>query len=357
MADEKSKGVNIMDRVGIFFGGKSTEHEVSCMSAAAVARAIDKEKHELVFIGIDKEGNWYRFQGSPDEIEDGSWKETAEPFDIGTLKDTIDFALPILHGAYGEDGKIQGLFEMFGLPYAGCGVLGSALAMDKEAAKQVFLAEGVPTCEFINVTSYELKDGMDEIIKICEEEFQYPMFVKPVNLGSSVGISKVRTSEELKAGLENAAKYDKRIIVERGIDGREVETGVIGNEVPLVTGVGEIIAANDFYDYEAKYSDDVGTVINVPADLPDETVQAIRQIAAKAYKALDCEGFSRVDFMVENGTGNIYLNEINTIPGFTKYSMFPMLWKEAGVGFTELIERIVDYGYERYNAKNNREAV
>ena len=347
-----------MDRIGVFFGGKSTEHEVSCISAAAVINAIDKEKHELVYIGINKDGKWFRYDGPVGNIADGSWEKTAEPMNIGDLPALIDFALPILHGANGEDGRIQGLFEMLGIPYAGCGVLGSALAMDKEAAKLCFLAEGVPTVEFVSTTADEIKADPDPVIKTCEEEFKYPMFVKPVNLGSSVGISKVRNTEELWAGLKEAAKYDKRIIIERGIDGREVECGVIGNETPLVTGIGEIVAANDFYDYEAKYSGTAGTVVTVPAEnVPDETVQQIRAIAAKAYKVLDCEGFSRVDFMIENGTGNIYLNEINTIPGFTQYSMFPTLWKVAGVPFTELIERIVGYGYERYNAENNRETV
>lgn len=347
-----------MDRIGVFFGGKSTEHEVSCISAAAVIGAIDKEKHDLVYIGINKEGKWFRYDGPVDNIADGSWEKTAEPMNMGDLPDMIDFALPIMHGAYGEDGKIQGVFEMLGIPYAGCGVLGSALAMDKEAAKLCFITEGVPTVEFLNTTADVIKDDPEPFIKDCEEELPYPMFVKPVNLGSSVGISKVRNTEELRAGLKEAARFDKRIIVERGIDGREVECGIIGNETPLVTGIGEIVAANDFYDYEAKYSGTAGTVVTVPAqNVPDETVQQIRAIAAKAYKVLDCEGFARVDFMIENGTGNIYLNEINTIPGFTKYSMFPTLWKEAGVNFTELIERIVGYGYERYNAENNRETV
>ncbi len=347
-----------MDRIGVFFGGKSTEHEVSCVSAAAVINAIDKEKHELVYIGINKKGEWFRYDGPVEDIENGSWEQTAEPMKIGDLKELVDFALPIMHGAYGEDGKLQGVFEMLDIPYAGCGVLGSALAMDKEAAKLCFLAEGVPTVEFLNTTADQINQDPEPFIKDCEEELPYPMFVKPVNLGSSVGISKVRNTEELRAGLKEAARYDRRIIVERGIDGREVECGVIGNETPLVTGIGEIVAANDFYDYEAKYTDGVGTVVTVPAEnVPDETVQQIRAIAAKAYQVLDCEGFARVDFMIENGTGNIYLNEINTIPGFTRFSMFPTLWKEAGVPFTELIERIVDYGYERYNAKNNRETV
>ncbi len=347
-----------MDRVGVFFGGRSTEHEVSCISAAAVIRALDKEKHELVYIGISNEGKWFRFEGPVDNIEDGSWEQTAEPMNIGDLPDMIDFALPIMHGAYGEDGKLQGLFEMLDIPYAGCGVLGSALAMDKEAAKLCFLAEGVPTCEFISTTADELERDPEPVIKTCEEEFTYPMFVKPVNLGSSVGISKVRNTEELRTGLREAARYDRRIIIERGVDCREVECGVIGNETPLVTGIGEITAAHDFYDYEAKYSDGVGTVVTVPAEnVPDETVQQIRAIAARAYQVLDCEGFARVDFMIENGTGNIYVNEINTIPGFTSHSMFPTLWKAAGVSFTELMERIMGYGYERYNAKDNRQTV
>ena len=347
-----------MDRIGVFFGGKSTEHEVSCVSATAVINAIDKEKHELVYIGINKEGKWFRYDGPVENIADGSGEKTAEPMNMGDLPELIDFALPIMHGAYGEDGKLQGVFEMLDIPYAGCGVLGSALAMDKEAAKLCFITEGVPTVEFLNTTADQINKDPEPFIKDCEEELPYPMFVKPVNLGSSVGISKVRNTEELRAGLKEAARFDKRIIVERGIDGREVECGIIGNEEPLVTGIGEIVAANDFYDYEAKYSDNVGTVVTVPAEnVPDETVQQIRAIAARAYKVLDCEGFARVDFMIENGTGNIYLNEINTIPGFTRFSMFPTLWKAAGVPFTELIERIVGYGYERYNAKNNRETV
>ena len=347
-----------MDRIGVFFGGKSTEHEVSCISATAVIKAIDKDKHDLVYIGINKKGKWFRYDGPVDNIADGSCEQTAEPLTMGDLLDLIDFALPIMHGAYGEDGKLQGVFEMLDIPYAGCGVLGSALAMDKEAAKLCFLAEGVPTVEFVNTTAEEIKKDPEPVIKICEEEFDYPMFVKPVNLGSSVGISKVRDTDQLRQGLGEAARYDKRIIIERGIDGREVECGVIGNETPLVTGIGEIEAGNDFYDYEAKYSGNVGTVVTVPAkNVPDETVQQIRAIAARAYKVIDCEGFARVDFMIENATGNIYLNEINTIPGFTQYSMFPTLWQEAGVSFTELIERIVGYGYERYNAKNNRLSV
>ena len=346
-----------MDKIGIIFGGRSTEHEISRLSAAAVINAADKSKHELVYIGIDRGGDWFTYDGPVENIADGSWEETAEPLDFNKLPDMIDFAYPVLHGAYGEDGRIQGLFEMMDIPYAGSGVLGSALAMDKMAAKQVFTAAGILNTEYVPVYGEEVAADVDAVAKRCEENLPYPMFVKPVNLGSSVGISKVENTEELKKGLEFASEYDRRIIVERGLDARELETGVIGNDQPIASGVGEIRSGDEFYDYEAKYSDDAGTVIDVPADIPDEIRETIRTEAVKAYKALDCAGLSRVDFMLEKSTGKVYLNEINTLPGCTKYSMFPMLWNEEGVSFTELIERIIEYGYERYNSKNNRKAV
>lgn len=346
-----------MDRIGVIFGGRSTEHEVSRASAATVINAIDKEKHELVFLGIDRKGNWYTFDGTTEEIEDGSWEKTAKPLDFNKLPEMIDFAVPVLHGAYGEDGRLQGMLEMLDIPYAGSGVLGSSLAMDKMAAKMVFEAAGIPVVEYVSVYGEEVASDVNAVAAKCEEKLPYPMFVKPVNLGSSVGISKVRNTEELIKGLEFAAEYDRRIIVEKGIDGRELECGVIGNDRPEAAGVGEIKAADDFYDYKAKYTDDAGTVIDVPADIPDVLREKIRETAKKAFLSLDCAGLSRVDFLYENSTGSIYVNEINTLPGFTRFSMFPMLWKEAGVPPTELIERIINYGYERYNSKNNRKAV
>ena len=343
-----------MDRLGIIFGGKSGEHEVSLLSAKAVIDAFKDSDHDLVLIGITKEGKWKTYEGPTENIADGTWEETAEDFPLHELGEIIDFAFPVLHGPYGEDGTIQGLFEMMDIPYAGCGVLASALCMDKVAAKMIFEREGLPSCGYELVHGEDLKDGMDEVLDRLEKELPYPMFVKPSNMGSSVGISKARTREQLRSGLITAAQYDRRIIVEEGLDCREIETGVVGNYYPEAAAVGEIIQKQDFYDYEAKYSDGAGTELSIPASLPEETYEKIRELAVRAYKIMDCSGFSRVDFFVERNSGKIYLNEINTIPGFTKYSMFPTLWKEAGVKFTELVERIVELGYERYYAKNHR---
>lgn len=343
-----------MDRLGIIFGGKSGEHEVSLLSAKAVIDAFKDSEHQLVLIGITKDGKWKMYEGPTENIADGSWEETAEDFPVHELGEVIDFAFPVLHGPYGEDGTIQGLFEMMDVPYAGCGVLSSALCMDKVAAKMIFEREGLPSCRYELVYGEELKDQTEEVLDRLEKKLPYPMFVKPSNMGSSVGISKARTREQLRKGLYDAAKYDRRIIVEEGLSCREIETGVIGNYFPKAAAVGEIIQKQDFYDYEAKYTDDAGTELSIPASLSEETYEEIRNLAVRAYKIMDCSGFSRVDFFVEKETGKIYLNEINTIPGFTRYSMFPSLWKEAGVNFTELVERIVELGYERYYAKNHR---
>lgn len=323
------------------------------LSATSVIKAIDRNIHDVVCIGITRENEFRLYEGNIDNIADGSWEKESQAIDIGKLPEMIDFALPILHGAYGEDGTIQGLFEMLNLPYAGSGVLGSSLAMDKVAAKQVFVANKIPTCDYKLVYAEEVSQNALAVAKSCET-LPYPMFVKPANMGSSKGISKVRTTEELVRALELAAGFDRRIIVEEGINCREVETGVIGNARPEAARVGEIVAKADFYDYDAKYSDDAGTMIIVPADIPKDMEESIRKIAIDAYLALDCAGFARVDFLVDKETGTVYVSEINTIPGFTKYSMFPLLWQERGVSFGELVERIVNYGYERYNVKNNR---
>ena len=343
-----------MDRVAVIFGGRSTEHAISLISAEAVINAIDRSKHQIVMIGITLEGEWKLYNGPIELISSGKWEEQAVDLPIDRLPDVADFCFPVLHGVTGEDGTIQGLFEMMDMPYAGCGVLGSALAMDKVAAKMVFKANGIPTPDFKLVRSSDVKEHAGWEAVLCENHLDYPMFVKPANAGSSVGISKVRNRDELIDGLYEAARYDSRIIVEHGIDAREVETGVIGNEVPHVSVVGEIRATHEFYDFEAKYSDNAGTQIIIPANLKEKHVDEIKEIAANTYRALDLAGFARIDFLLEHGTGKVLVNEVNTIPGFTKYSMFPMLWKQAGVSFTELTERIMEYGYERYNAKNNR---
>ncbi|WP_303857824.1 D-alanine--D-alanine ligase family protein [Aminicella lysinilytica] len=343
-----------MDRIGIFFGGKSNEYEISLLSASAAMRAIDRNKHQVVSIGITRQGDWKLYEGDIDNIADDSWEKSARDISIGDIKDMMDFAFPVLHGPYGEDGKIQGVFETLDIPYAGCGVLSSALCMDKASAKEVFVANHVPTGDYVLIFAEEVAADVAKAAGRADDSLPYPMFVKPANMGSSVGISKVRNIEQLQDALKVAARYDRRIIVEEGIDCREVEVGIMGNSDPQVSGVGEIMAKNDFYDYEAKYSDDAGTEIIIPAQLPEAITGRIRKVARDAYKALDCEGFARIDFLVEKETGKVYVSEINTIPGFTKFSMFPSLWQERGVDFSETIERIIGYGYERYNAKNNR---
>jgi len=352
-----------MIRLGILFGGRSGEHEISLMSATSVIKAIDKEKFTLVLIGITKEGNWLLYDGPVEKIEDGSWQQVAEAalaqnpekyelIVLGSggksLKDRIDFALPVLHGPYGEDGTIQGLFEMADIPYGGCGVLGSAAAMDKVLAKEVFAKESLPICRHLNLYKEEALSNLDRTIDRVEKFLPYPIFVKPANMGSSVGINKAKNGEELKAAIKKAAKYDRRLLLEEGLDCREIETGILGNHNPAAAAVGEILPSEEFYSYTAKYFDGGQSKMCIPADIPAEIAEEIKSIAIEAYQLLDCTGFARVDFFLERGTNKIYLNEINTIPGFTKYSMFPLLWAEVGVSYPELIERIIALGFERY---------
>lgn len=354
---ERSKFPVEKNRIGVIFGGKSGEHEVSLMSAKAVIKAINNEKHDVVMIGIDRDGRWLLYKGDVDGIVTDLWEENSEPIDIGKIKELIDFALPIVHGTYGEDGTIQGLFEMLDVPYAGCGVLSSSMCMDKVVAKDLFVKYGIPTCDYMMVTREELDSDMDAAVDRIWEYFDGHVFVKPSNMGSSVGISKASDRESLRKALAEAAKFDRRIIVEEAVDAREVETAVIGNNVPQIGSVGEIIAGSDFYDYHAKYTDDSGSRLVIPAPISPEAEKKIRELAVRAYKAMDCTGFARVDFFVDRETEDVLINEINTIPGFTKYSMFPLLWKDAGIEFSDLIEKIVEFGYERYNDKNNRQTV
>ncbi|MBQ9931514.1 MAG: D-alanine--D-alanine ligase [Firmicutes bacterium] len=361
-----------MKRVGIIFGGRSGEHEVSLLSAASVLKALDREKFIPVKIGITRKGTWLLYDGPEEKIEDGSWETLAkaslaadpEKYGISVvsaggkgLKDLIDFALPILHGTYGEDGTIQGLLEMADVPYGGCGITGSALAMDKILAKTIFEKLGLPQVPYRAVMAEDLKtpegEWKEDIFPPLEE-LGYPLFVKPANLGSSVGISKVRNRDQLKRALAAAAEYDRRIVVEKGLEVRELETALLGNHEVKAAVVGEVISGADFYDYEAKYINGDDAVLQIPAEVPEAISEEIRRIAVDAYKALDCAGFARADFFLEKNTGKIYINEINTIPGFTRFSMFPRLWKGAGLEYSVLIERIVELGYERYHAKNRR---
>jgi D-alanine-D-alanine ligase len=327
------------------------------MSAASVINALGSGKYDIILIGITKRGEWKLFEGDADSIESGEWEKKATPFVIDSLKKEIDFAFPVLHGPYGEDGTIQGLFEILDIPYAGCGVLASSLAMDKIAAKEIFSLKGLPVCKYIMAMAEEIA-GKSDIAAVKIEEYfsgKYPLFTKPANMGSSVGISKVKCKDDIADALFVAAKYDRRIIIEEGIDGREFETAILGNTAVSAAVVGEIMPSAEFYDYHSKYLDGGKSRVTAPADIPHELSERIRTIAVKAYEALDCAGFARVDFLADRHTGEVYLSELNTIPGFTKYSMFPLLWQASGVVYAELLERIVDLGYERYHAKNNRQ--
>lgn len=360
-------------RLGIIFGGRSGEHEISLLSAASVIRTVKRIKgtpYEVVAIGITKEGKWLIYEGPEENIEDGSWERMGEdalkrnPEKYGfcvlgsggkSIKDIVDFALPILHGPYGEDGTIQGLFEMVGIPYGGSGVTGSALAMDKLAAKGLFDAAGIPQVEYRSVMEEDLYgDALERVIAEIEEDFTYPLFVKPANMGSSVGISKASNRQEFIDALKIAAKYDRRLVVERGIDARELEIAVLGNYDPKVSVIGEIVPSEEFYDYKAKYLDGGKSNLCVPADISREIEEKLQKMAINAYKLLDCAGFARVDFFMDKKTNELFVNEINSIPGFTRFSMFPRLWEEAGVSYSEQIERIIELGYERYNVKNHR---
>lgn len=350
-----------MIKLGIIFGGQSGEHDVSLMSASSIIHAINREKYEVIMIGITREGEWLLYDGPIDMIESGDWEDYAklrlladsEKYDLTilssklSLKDKVDIVFPVLHGPMGEDGTIQGLLEMMGVPYVGCGVLASSMAMDKGISKKIFEAEDLPICQYSLFMKEKIQDNLMVVIHEIEEIYNYPVFVKPANMGSSVGISKAKDQESLKEALSVAIQHDRRVIVEEYISCREVETAVIGNAVPVAAAVGEIIPSKEFYDYEAKYCDDGASEMIIPAQIPQDIAAEIKKIAIKAYQALDCRGCSRVDFFLEKETNRIFINEINTMPGFTKYSMFPALWKEAGLNYQDLIDRLVGYALEK----------
>jgi D-alanine-D-alanine ligase len=353
-----------MIKLGIIFGGKSGEHEISILSAASVLGAIDRTKYDPVPIGINKEGRWFLVEeglesiGTLDDprvkslIPDGKG-DLRRAIDPGSLPALLDFALPVLHGPYGEDGKIQGLFEMLDLPYGGCGVTASAVAMDKIFTRELWARAGLPVCRHTSLRKRAYAANPAGERERVERELGYPIFVKPANLGSSVGVGKASGADALERAIERAFLYDDRLILEEGVDCRELEIGVLGNEEPAVSAVGEIVPESEFYDYDAKYRSNA-TKLFIPADIPVETAATIGALARRAYAALNADGFARIDFFLDRKTGAILLNEINTIPGFTAYSMFPSLWRETGLAYEVLIERIIGLGYERYHAENNR---
>ena len=322
-------------RLGVIYGGKSGEHEVSIMSADSVINAIDTEKYDITRIFISKEG-WWTIAGQP-----------LNPWD---LRSYIDFALPILHGPNGEDGTVQGLLKLAGMPYGGCDVLGCSVTMDKIVAKKVFAAEGLRQAPYIAFTD---ADPVEDVIERACSELRFPMFVKPSNMGSSVGITKAHDRDELKDAIALAAKYDSRLLIEQGIDAREIESAVMGNNVLVCGEVGEIVPGAEFYDYNDKYFDGNSQLL-IPAPITEAQKKEVLNVAKRAYKACGCSGFSRVDFLMDKATGEIYINEINAIPGFTKISMFPRLMMAAGMKYPEIIDRIVELGYERHHAEDHR---
>lgn len=354
-------------KVLVLFGGKSGEHEISLISASSIIRNIPKDKYDLYTIGITKEGRWLYFDGSPDEIEDGSWERNSKPailppdpsFKGFFLLDNpgklfpVDLVFPVLHGPMGEDGTIQGLLEMSMLPYVGCGVLSSSLAMDKLMAKALFASENISQGEYLGLRRQDIIDDLYNQIHRIEDSFSYPIFIKPANMGSSVGISKARSSEELEKALYLACEYDERIIAEEFIDGREIECAVLGNDKPKASILGEILPSKDFYDYEAKYEDGDKSKLIIPADLDDDKMEEIKEMALLAYSLLDCRGLARVDFFLEKNTQRVLINEINTMPGFTNISMYPKLWEASGIAYDDLIDRLIELALERYDVKHN----
>lgn len=349
--------------VAVLFGGQSSEHAVSCISAASVLRNIPAETYDAVKVGITEQGKWLLFQGEIDKIEKGTWQEdpscveavlSPDPSHHGLLilhpdKTEIcrlDAVFPVLHGKNGEDGTMQGLLELSGIPYVGCNTAASAVCMDKALTKTILEAAGIPGTRWMSVTRFQYCKNPDAYLRAALAKLAAPIFVKPANAGSSVGISRVETLEELRAAIEIALQHDYKLILEEGVEGQEIECAVMGNEEPVASSVGEIVPCNTFYDYDAKYLAGK-TETFIPAHIPPETAKKIRETAIKAYQALGCTGLARVDFFVRKSDGAILLNEPNTIPGFTSISMFPQMFHYDGVSYPALIDQLLTYAVQR----------
>jgi len=370
-------------RVGVLFGGRSGEHEVSLLSAASILKAIDRKKFDVVPIGITKEGRWLAAADAAGLLE-GDQSAVSRRLRAGDREATpgakllhegiptllapvpgpqgpegkaIDVVFPVLHGTFGEDGTIQGLFELAGIAYVGSGVLGSSAGMDKDVMKHLFAQAGLPIVKHIAILRSEWEASPRKVTARIEAALKYPLFVKPANLGSSVGISKAHDRKELGPALDEAAKYDRKLVVEQGVGGsksraRELEVGVLGNDDPKASVVGEIIPGKEFYDYEAKYLSE-GSVPVIPAKLTRSEASRIREMAVAAFRACDLAGLARVAFLMEpDGKRRIYLNEVNTLPGFTQISMYPKLWQATGIPYSDLITRLIELAQERHEDKN-----
>lgn len=362
-------------RVGVIFGGRSGEHEVSLMSARSILSALDPEKYDIYQIGITKSGEWLVGENVIDEMEREKYKTTMPGSMLSTTSrnglyrirktvygDTLenlgplDIIFPVLHGTFGEDGSIQGLFEMEDIAYVGAGVLGSAVGMDKALFRDVMVANDIPVVESILVLKSEIEKDIHAVIGRAENILPdradpYPLFVKPANLGSSVGITKCRSRSDLYEGLIEAASYDRRVLVERGVNGREIEVSILGNDDPVASVPGEIIPSREFYSYEAKYIDNASALL-IPAPIPAEVTEKVRALAIKAYKAIDCAGMARVDFFLDRDTSELFISELNTIPGFTEISMYPKLWESSGVPYPQLLDKLIELALERKAVKD-----
>ena len=328
-----------MIKLGIIYGGISTEHDVSIMSAKSIINNLDKEKYEIHEIYINKYGKWF-------EVKDGEKEEIYNL--IWTLKE-LDVVFPVLHGLGGEDGTIQGMLEMLQVPYVGCGVLASSVGMDKVYTKIVFEKAGIPQAPYIYIKTIDdryiiINENFEEEefkLEKITEKLQFPLFVKPSNSGSSVGVKKATNNQELKMAIENAAQYDTKILVEQGIDGKEVECAILDGKEVLASTVGEIMSAEEFYSFDAKYNIPESKTV-IPAEITESQIEEIRKLAIKAFKAIDGKGLSRVDFFLERQTNKIYINEINTMPGFTQISMYPKLFEAVGVSYSELLNKLIE---------------
>jgi D-alanine-D-alanine ligase len=341
-------------RVGVIFGGRSGEHEVSLRSAESILKAIDRQKYDVVPIGITHEGRWLASKNALAMLPAGEQIQKVltdgEPITLPaepSSKGIVDVIFPIMHGTYGEDGTIQGFLELANIAYVGAGVLGSAVGMDKDVMKRLLRDAGLAIVAYWTV----LTRDFDSFLKAHIGSLPYPVFVKPANLGSSVGITKVHAAEELPAALQTAGEYDRKIVVEKGVDAREIELSVLGNDDPIASIPGEIIPAREFYDYNAKYVSDDSRLL-IPAPLTEIQKNDAQRLAIAAFKALECSGMARVDLFLEKPTGRFYVNEINTLPGFTSISMYPKLWEASGIPYPELIDRLITLAIERHSEKN-----
>ncbi len=363
--------------IGILFGGRSGEHEVSLMSARSVLEAIDREKYEIAMIGITKDGHWICGDDALFALESGAESVRKVPAAAllgdptkqsllqlcegeGTREVTLvefaelDLLFPILHGTFGEDGSMQGLFELSDLAYVGTGVVGSAVGMDKGIFKAVMCAAGLPVLPAVlfNRSEYELNP--DAIVRRVMQKLTFPLFIKPVNLGSSVGVTKATDTAALRSGLDEAARWDRRLLVEQGVEARELEVGVLGNDAPQASVVGEIMPQREFYDYEAKYICDNSELL-IPAPITAAQLRRIQELAVAAFSAVDCAGMARVDFLLDKSSDELWLNELNTIPGFTNISMYPKLWQASGLEYSELIDRLIELALERKGQRDRME--